>query len=29
MHRAVMLEFEGKRYRLKDAAARIALNSEA
>ncbi len=27
MHRAVMLEFEGKSYRLKEAAARIALNT--
>ena len=26
MHRAVMLEFEGKSYRLKEAAARIALS---
>jgi DNA replication protein DnaC len=26
MHRAVMLEFEGKSYRLKEAAARIAVN---
>ena len=26
MHRAAMLEFEGKNYRLKEAAARIALN---
>ena len=25
MHRAAMLEFEGKSYRLKEAAARIAL----
>ena len=25
MHRAVMLEFEGKSYRLKEAAARLAL----
>jgi DNA replication protein DnaC len=24
MHRAVMLEFEGKSYRLKEAAARLA-----
>jgi len=24
MHRAAMLEFEGKSYRLKEAAARIA-----
>jgi DNA replication protein DnaC len=29
MHRAVMLEFEGKSYRLKEAAARIALDTEA
>lgn len=29
MHRAVMLEFEGKSYRLKEAAARLALNTEA
>ena len=28
MHRAVMLEFEGKSYRLKEAATRLALNSE-
>ena len=28
MHRAVMLEFEGKSYRLKEAAARFALNTE-
>ena len=26
MHRAAMLEFEGKSYRLKEAAARLALN---
>ena len=26
MHRAAMLEFEGKSYRLKEAASRIALN---
>ncbi|EQD55417.1 IstB ATP binding domain-containing protein, partial [mine drainage metagenome] len=26
MHRAAMLEFEGKSYRLKEAAARIALS---
>jgi DNA replication protein DnaC len=25
MHRSVMLEFEGKSYRLKEAAARLAL----
>ena len=29
MHRAVMLEFEGKSYRLKEAAARIALSTDA
>jgi DNA replication protein DnaC len=29
MHRCVMLEFEGKSYRLKEAAAHIALNPEA
>lgn len=29
MHRAVMLEFEGKSYRLKEAAARFALTSDA
>ena len=29
MHRCVMLEFEGKSYRLKEAASRIALNVEA
>ncbi len=28
MHRCAMLEFEGKSYRLKEAAARIAINSE-
>jgi len=28
MHRCVMLEFEGKSYRLKEAASRIALNVE-
>jgi DNA replication protein DnaC len=28
MHRCVMLEFEGKSYRLKEAAARIAINPE-
>jgi DNA replication protein DnaC len=27
MHHAVMLEFEGKSYRLKEAAARLALNT--
>ncbi|WP_425973478.1 IS21-like element helper ATPase IstB [Tepidimonas sp. HKU78] len=29
MHRCAMLEFEGKSYRLKEAAARIAINPEA
>jgi DNA replication protein DnaC len=29
MHRAVMLEFEGKSYRLKEAAARLAVTAEA
>jgi hypothetical protein len=29
MHRCAMLEFEGKSYRLKEAAARIAISSEA
>ena len=29
MHRCAMLEFEGKSYRLKEAAARIALNAAA
>ena len=29
MHRAVMLEFEGKSYRLKKAVARIAMSSES
>ena len=29
MHRAAMLEFEGKSYRLKEAAARIALGAAA
>jgi len=29
MHRCVMLEFEGKSYRLKEAAARLAINPEA
>lgn len=29
VHRCVMLEFEGKSYRLKEAAAHIALNTEA
>lgn len=28
MHRCTMLEFEGKSYRLKEAAARIAITSE-
>jgi DNA replication protein DnaC len=28
MHRCVMLEFEGKSYRLKEAAARLAINPE-
>ena len=28
MHRCTMLEFEGKSYRLKEAAARIAINPE-
>jgi DNA replication protein DnaC len=28
MHRCTMLEFEGKSYRLKEAAARIAINAE-
>jgi DNA replication protein DnaC len=28
MHRCTMLEFEGKSYRLKEAAARIAINVE-
>jgi DNA replication protein DnaC len=28
MHRAAMLEFEGKSYRLKEAASRLALNLE-
>jgi DNA replication protein DnaC len=27
MHRAAMLEFEGKSYRLKEAAARLAINT--
>jgi hypothetical protein len=27
MHRAAMLEFEGKSYRLKEAAARLAVNT--
>jgi len=29
MHRCTMLEFEGKSYRLKEAAARIAISPEA
>jgi hypothetical protein len=29
MHRCAMLEFEGKRYRLKEAAARIVISSES
>jgi len=29
MHRCAMLEFEGKSYRLKEAAARIVLNPES
>ena len=29
MHRCAMLEFEGKSYRLKEAAARIAISHEA
>ena len=29
MHRAAMLEFEGKSYRLKEAASRIALSAVA
>ena len=28
MHRCTMLEFEGKSYRLKEAAARIAISPE-
>ena len=28
MHRCTMLEFEGKSYRLKEAAARIAVSTE-
>jgi type VI protein secretion system component VasF len=28
MHRCLMLEFEGKSYRLKEAANRLALNTE-
>jgi DNA replication protein DnaC len=29
MHRCAMLEFEGKSYRLKEAAARIAVTPES
>jgi DNA replication protein DnaC len=29
MHRCAMLEFEGKRYRLKEAAARIAMTGDS
>jgi hypothetical protein len=29
MRRCTMLEFEGKSYRLKEAAARIAISPEA
>ena len=29
MHRCTMLEFEGKSYRLKEAAARIAIGTES
>ena len=29
MHRCVMLEFEGKSYRLKEAAARLAVHADA
>jgi hypothetical protein len=29
MHRAVMLEFEGRSYRLKEAASRLAITAEA
>lgn len=29
MHRCVMLEFEGKSYRLKEAAARIAVTPDS
>ena len=28
MHRCAMLEFEGKSYRLKEAAARLAITAE-
>ena len=27
MHRALMLEFDGRSYRIKEAAARLATNS--
>jgi hypothetical protein len=29
MHQCVMLEFEGKSYRLKEAAARLAIQADA
>jgi hypothetical protein len=29
MHRCAMLEFEGKSYRLKEAAARIAMTGDS
>jgi hypothetical protein len=29
MHRCVMLEFEGKSYRLKEAAARLVIQADA
>jgi DNA replication protein DnaC len=29
MHRCAMLEFEGKSYRLKEAAARLAIQADA
>jgi hypothetical protein len=29
MHRAVMLEFEGRSYRLKEAVARLAIAPDA
>ena len=28
VHRAVMLEFEGRSYRLEESAARLALNAD-
>ena len=28
MHRCSMLEFEGRSYRLKEAASRLAINTE-